>query len=132
MAEREVEERNWSMLAHASAAATSLIPPALGFLGPLVVWLLWRDRSARITRHARQALVFQIAVAITVWILGVVGTALTCIGVGWLLLLAAGIPWLAGILVPLFAAWRVNQGDDDFVYPIVGHLDGGSQPPRLH
>lgn len=131
MADLDTEERNWSVLAHASAAVTNFFVPSFGFLGPLVVWFLRKDQSERVARHARQAMIFQGAMAIAAWVLGAVGSALACVGIGLLILPLAFVPWLAGVVVPLLAANKVNNGEDDYVYPMVGHLDAGSQP-RLH
>src|SRR5215213_4277239 len=55
---RPRDERTWSVLAHLSvlAALVGLMP-----LGALIIWLVYKDRSARVGFHALQALWYQIA-----------------------------------------------------------------------
>src|SRR5215208_400197 len=52
------DERTWSIIAHLSVLAglVGLMP-----LGALIVWLIYKDRSARVGFHALQALWYQIA-----------------------------------------------------------------------
>jgi len=128
MGHLDTEDRNWAVLAHASGALSTVIIPSVGFLGPLLIWFLRKDQSAEVARHARQAMVFQLAMSVLAWVLGAMGSALVCVGVGFVLLAAAVVPWLAAIIVPIVAAVRVNNGEDDFEYPFVGQLDPGSRP----
>ncbi|MFN8076112.1 MAG: DUF4870 domain-containing protein [Kineosporiaceae bacterium] len=47
------DEQTWSILSHVGALV-------LGFIAPLVVWLIYKDRSAYIRHHAAEALNFTI------------------------------------------------------------------------
>ena len=55
---RADEERNWAILAHLSALLAALV--ALAFLGPLVVLLIFGNRSRYVRNHAVEALNFQV------------------------------------------------------------------------
>lgn len=58
------DERSWSALAHLSAYLNIFT----GFLGPVaavVVWLVYRDRSSVVARHAMRSVIYQ-----SVWIAG--------------------------------------------------------------
>jgi len=128
MTQLSTESRNWSMLAHFSAALAQLLLPSFGFLGPLLVWLLKR-KDADVAHHARQAFAFQLAMALSVWILGLIGTALSCFVVGWVLYVAALAPWLAALVLPVLAGIRVNNGED-YAYPITGPMVPRRLPGR--
>ena len=56
------DERTWSIAAHLSPFLASFI--GLPFLGPLVIYLVFRDRGPFIRHHSAKALNFQIIVAI--------------------------------------------------------------------
>lgn len=116
------QERNWSALSHASGGIAMFLLPSFGFLGPLLVWLLKKDESAAVAYHAKQALFFQLAMTLAVWLCGVAGTALSCFLIGFIFYFVAFLPWLAGVVVPLLAANNVNNGQDGYGYPITGGM----------
>jgi uncharacterized Tic20 family protein len=58
------EERNWAMAAHLSALVAVAGIPFGHVVGPLVVYLTQRQRSAFVAEHARASLNFQITVSI--------------------------------------------------------------------
>ena len=116
------DERTWSIIAHLSvlAALVGLMP-----LGALVVWLIYKDRSARVGFHALQALWYQIA-----WlVILVVGWSVTFV-LSFILIGLLFIPvMLIASLVPLvhgcYAAYKVSQGID-YRYPFIADkIDGG-------
>ena len=97
-------ERTWGMLAHLSALAGVVLPIAGCVLGPLVVWLSRRDGSAFVAEHAREALNFNITVALA----GVVCMLLMMVFVGFILGSALFIAWL---VLTLIAAIRASEGE---------------------
>ncbi|CAN5715450.1 hypothetical protein BH24ACT22_BH24ACT22_21240 [soil metagenome] len=122
------DERTWSILSHVSVLAW----PLTGFLpiAPLVVWLLYKDRSPRIGFHALQSLWYQVA-----WLaLGTIGGFLATIftlltfGIGGLVVAPlAAILGLVPFAHQLYAAYKVSQGVD-YRYPFIADkLDGGEQ-----
>jgi len=119
MNELTTHDRNWSMLAHLSGGIIMFFGPSLGFLGPGIVWLINQDKP-EVVANARDAFKFQITMTAAIWLLAMAGSALSCFLVGPLFWLAGFIPWLAGIIVPMQAAHKVNNGDS-FGYPITGH-----------
>lgn len=119
------DERTWSILSHASV----LVWPVTGLLpvAPLIVWLLYKDRSPRVGFHALQSLWYQ-----TAWLaLGTVGgflaTVLTVLTFGIALFLIVPLALIV-LLVPfahqLYAAYMVAQGVD-YRYPFIAdRIDG--------
>jgi uncharacterized protein len=52
------EEKNWALAAHMSALVMLLSVP--GVLGPLIVWLIQRDKMPFVNEHGKEALNFQL------------------------------------------------------------------------
>jgi len=70
------EETNMAMLAHLTGGLGALI--GLGFVGPLVIWLMKKEESRFIEDQGREALNFQLTWLIAYIVSGVIGVA-TCI-----------------------------------------------------
>jgi uncharacterized protein len=121
------DERTWSVLAHLSVLAglVGLMP-----LGALVIWLVYKDRSARVGFHALQALWYQIAWLLILVAGGFVTLVLSLVTFGLaaivlvpLLILIGLVPFVHGC----YAAYKVNQGVD-YRYPyIADRIDGGAR-----
>ena len=57
------DENTWSVLAHLSVFVNLIT----GFLGPvvaLIIWFVYRDRSERVSFHALQSALYQLAWAV--------------------------------------------------------------------
>jgi uncharacterized protein len=95
------QERLWATLAHLLSFVAAYI--ALGFLAPLIVLLLFGQRSAYVRAHAVESLNFNLS-----WLLyAIVGALLIFIGIGILILIALGIAYVILIVV---ASIRANNG----------------------
>jgi hypothetical protein len=107
------DERNMGLLAHLSALAGILIP--LGnIIGPLVIWLTQKDKSAFVADQGAEALNFQITATIVGLVLMVL--AFTIIGLiiaipGFLIV---GIAWLVLTIVGGIKA----SGGERYRYPV--------------
>jgi uncharacterized Tic20 family protein len=121
------DQRQWGMLAHLSAlAAGLLLTPLTGFglylgwLGPLVVYLVLRERGLFVRGQALEALNFQILFT-AVYLAGV-ALGLVTFGFGFVitvpLLIAAGI---YALIVTVIAATKANRGIA-YRYPISWRL----------
>jgi hypothetical protein len=92
----QAEARLWNMLSH-MIALTGLLTFVGFILGPLLVWMIQREKYPSVDQHGKESLNFQLSVLIyQIGLLaagGVLGF-LTC-GIGW---------WLAGILCMLLLA----------------------------
>lgn len=99
------ESRGW-------AAAAHLIPfIGLGFIAPLVIWLIKRDEDAFVEVHAREALNFQISFLIYMIVSGIL--ILVIIGI---VLLAAVAIW--GLIVMIVAGVKAASGQL-YRYPFI-------------
>jgi uncharacterized protein len=105
------QERTWSAVAHIGTLLAAWI--ALGLLCPLVVWLMYRDRSEFVRRHALESLNFQISLLIYLAVSVVVGIVTFGLAL-FVLLPALGIFALVVIIMATVAAAR----GDDYRYPL--------------
>lgn len=87
------------------AAAAQLIPIiGLGFIAPLVIWLIKRDEDAFVEYWAREALNFQLTLLI--WI--IIGIVTLIIIVGIFILIAVGI---AALVLAIIAGVKAASGE---------------------
>ncbi|WP_129784589.1 DUF4870 domain-containing protein [Promicromonospora panici] len=98
------DERMWSVLAQ-------VIPFVLGFIAPLVVWLVFKDRSRFVDQEAKEALNFQITVVIAL-IAAAIITGVT-FGIGGIVYLV----FIAPIVFMIMAAVANSRGEP-YRYPV--------------
>jgi uncharacterized protein len=96
------DERTWGMIAHLSAFV-GLVIPLGNIIAPLVIWLARRDGSAFVAIEAKEALNFNISVALA----AIVCALLTLVAVGILLGMALFVTWLA---MTIIAAIKASEG----------------------
>ncbi|QKE85207.1 DUF4870 domain-containing protein [Arthrobacter sp. NEB 688] len=103
------EEKTWSMLSHVIGLAAMVLSAGfLGFVGSLVIYLVYKDRGPFVRAHASNSLNVQITAAIAAvvgWLL-----ILTLIGaiIGIPLLIAA---FLYAVIVHIMGAIKANNGE---------------------
>jgi uncharacterized Tic20 family protein len=102
-AEVSKDARMWGMLCHLLGLFTS-------FVGPLIIWLLKKEEDPFIDNQGKEALNFQITVAIA-W---VVSAILTFICIGALLGAAVGI---VDLIFCIIATIKANGGEA-YRYPV--------------
>ena len=93
--EPDKDSKTMAMLAH--------LLGIVGFLGPLIVWLIKKDQSPFIDDQGKEALNFQITVLIGYVIGGI--TAFFCIGT----LIALAV-FVCNIIFCIMAGMKANQG----------------------
>jgi len=91
------DAKNMGVLCHLLGFFTS-------FFGPLIIWLIKKDTMPFVDHHGKEALNFQITLAIAYVVGGV--TSLICIG--WFILLAA---WLADLIFSIIACIAASKGE---------------------
>ena len=108
------DQRQWAMLAHLSALLGAILTGTFGhgwgcFIGPLIIWLVKKDTMPFVNDQGKEALNFNITVAIASLILLLL--SIMKLGVGliiaiplWIIL---GIAWLVFTII---AAIKANEG----------------------
>ena len=92
------DDRTMAMIGHLSGIVA-------GFIGPLVVWLINKDKAdkAWLNDQAKEALNFQI----TLLIAYIVCMILVVVIIGGLL---APVVWIAGLILAIMAGMKANEG----------------------
>jgi hypothetical protein len=109
------DERSWAALAHLSA----LLNLFTGFLGPVVafvVWLVYRERSSVVARHAMRSVIYQSVWLVALFLGWSVTFFLTAFVVGILLWPVMGVLTLAFFGHALYEAYLAYRGAGAFVY----------------
>jgi hypothetical protein len=109
------EARQWAMAAHLSALVTAWF--ALGFIGPLIVYVLKKDDHPFIRQQAAEALNFNLSMLIYALVGGFVLIVGLLLIVGIVLIpvaIAAALAWLILIVV---ASVKASKGEP-YRYPL--------------
>lgn len=97
------DARTMSLLAHIGG-------PVVGFVAPLVIFLIYKDRDGFVRYNSLEALNFQIFLAIAY----VVSMITMLVGVGFLLFFAV---WICSIVFAIQGAIAANRGQP-YRYPV--------------
>jgi uncharacterized protein len=108
------EERTWAMVAHIGVLIAAWL--AMGFLCPLVIWLVFRDRSDFVRRHAMESLNFQISLLIYSALSAVL--IFITFGLGVLIVVPLVVIGAIAALVVIILATVAASGGNDYRYPL--------------
>lgn len=111
------QERTWSILAHLSAPAAFLLSAGfLSFLGPLIIWAIYKERSPLVRRASAGSFNFNV----TLWLIYVLTWLLVIVTLGLGFLVAVPV-WIVlfvvGAVLHIMAAVRASRGEA-YVYPL--------------
>ena len=95
---RPDEERTWAILCHVLPLLS------LGFIAPLVIWLVFRGRGPFLEHHAKESLNVQL----TLLVAGLAAGVLTVVTLGPAspVLVVLGVAWLVAAILAAVAAGR--------------------------
>lgn len=105
----ESNSRTWATLAHVTALLGGGAGGLPAFLGPLIIFLVFRDKDPFVRQHAVASLNFQISILIY----AAVSVVLFLVVIGIFLLIALGIAWL---VLGIKGAIAASRGES-FTYP---------------
>ncbi len=98
----DADARLWSTLSHIGVIIT-------GFVGPLIIWAVFKDRSPLVRENAAAATNFGILMTIAT----IVGSILMVVVVGLFIMLAA---WALAVIFGIIGAIKANNGEV-YAYP---------------
>jgi uncharacterized Tic20 family protein len=108
------EERTWAMVAHIGVLIAAWL--AMGFLCPLIIWLVFRDRSEFVRRHTVESLNFQISLLIYSALAAVL--IFITFGLGVLIVVPLVVIGAIAALVVIILATVAASGGNDYRYPL--------------
>ena len=103
------DERMWAMLTHLSSL-TGIFTVIGSLVGPLIVWQSQKEKSAFVDFHGKEAVNFNITIAIAT----AVSFLLFLVIIGVFLIWAVGLVWL---IFTVIAAIKANNGER-YHYPL--------------
>ncbi len=103
-------DKSLAMLCHLLAFAGGIAPIAGNLLGPLVMWLTQREKSAFADYHGKESLNFQITISLALALCFAFTAAFS-----WVLIGLLGIPLMVAIalyatVMTIIAAIKANEG----------------------
>ena len=103
----ESDTKLWAMFAQLSAIVGYVIGAGfLGWLGPLIIFLVYKDRNRFVRYIAAEALIVEIALAIVFTIITVI-----TFGFGSVLFALIGVPALVHVVFAIIGAVKAYQGE---------------------
>lgn len=107
----ESEARTWAMLAHIIAAVASVVSAGtIAFVAPLIIWLLYKDRSALVGHHGKQNLNLQITSVVLG--VGAVLIGVVTLGFGFIITLPLwGLYVLYALVISIVAGVKAYNGE---------------------
>lgn len=112
----EARSRTWNMFCHLSALTGYIGVPFGNLLGPLLVWQIQKHEIPSVEIHGKAALNFQLTVIIAVLVGSASAYLLSFFCIGFLLVPVIGVIVLCGLIFPIIAGVKANDGRD-FKYP---------------
>jgi len=112
----EAQARTWNMWCHIAALAGIPLPVIGNIVGPILVWQIKKTEFPSVEAHGKAALNFQLTLLILAVVISVAGFILSFFCVGFLFFLLLPLVWLAGIVFPIIAGMKANEGKE-YKYP---------------
>ena len=108
------DSRLWATIAQAAVAVGHVISWGfLGWVGPLVIFLMYKDRDRFVRFHSAEALngaiavfIAQIVLTVAIALLGVL-----TLTIGWVLFPLVGLPALLQLIFSIIGAVKANRGE---------------------
>lgn len=112
----ESEEKTWSILAHLSAPVAALVSVGmLNFVGPLIIWAIYKDRSQKVRHASAGAFNFNLSLWIVYAVLVLI--SIITLGIGLIVTIPVGIVvWVGSMVIHVLAAIKASNGEV-YVYP---------------
>lgn len=104
------QDRMWAMLAHLLGIVGSFVPA-------LIIWAVFRDRGRFTEQEAKEALNFQITVAIAYIAVTITGTILLLVLIGALILQLIWVIWIVALIFSIMGGIAANKGQA-YRYPM--------------
>jgi uncharacterized Tic20 family protein len=115
------EDRQWAMWSHIGGVAVLFWA---GWLPPLILWLVFKDRGALTREESKESLNFQITVMIALVANAILGVILGIVTLGFWFLVQQLIHWvivIAAVVFSIIGGVKVNSGGS-YRYPVALRL----------
>jgi uncharacterized Tic20 family protein len=107
----QAEDKQWASFAHFGGALGAFLGAGTaGWIAPLIIYMVFKDRGPFTRQESKEALNFQLTITIYVLGLYIVGGILAIILIGFLLWPIAWIVGVLGVIFGIIAGVKVNNG----------------------
>ncbi|WP_411722270.1 DUF4870 domain-containing protein [Mycetocola sp.] len=108
----QAEDKQWASFAHFGGALGAFLGAGMaGWIAPLIIYMVFKDRGPFTRQESKEALNFQLTVTIYVIGLYVVGTILALVLIGFLLYPLAWLVGIIGVIFGIIGGVKVNNGE---------------------
>ncbi|WP_087485311.1 DUF4870 domain-containing protein [Brachybacterium massiliense] len=114
------DSRMWALFSQLAVVLGHVVSWGfLGWVGPLIIFMMYKDRDRFVRFHAAEALNGAIAVVIAQIVLGILITifGVVTLGFGFALYPLVGLPALVQLIFSIIGAVKANQGEY-WAYPV--------------
>jgi uncharacterized protein len=98
----EADDRQWASFAHLGGI--------IGILPSLIIYLVFKDRGAFTREESKEALNFQITLAIAQVVLFILAVALAVILIGFLFSFLQFVVWVLGVVFSIMGFLKTKDG----------------------
>lgn len=108
----QAEDKQWASFAHFGGALGAFLGAGTaGWIAPLIIYLVFKDRGPFTRQEAKESLNFQLTVTILVVGLYILGSILALVLIGFLLFPLAWIVGILGVIFGIIGGVKVNNGE---------------------
>jgi uncharacterized Tic20 family protein len=108
----QAEDKQWASFAHFGGALGAFLGAGTaGWIAPLIIYLVFKDRGPFTRQESKEALNFQLTVTIYVIGLYILGAILAIVLIGFLLWPLAWIVGILGVIFGIIGGVKVNNGE---------------------
>ncbi|SFN90205.1 DUF4870 domain-containing protein [Mycetocola miduiensis] len=108
----QAEDKQWASFAHFGGALGAFLGAGTaGWIAPLIIYLVFKDRGPFTRQESKEALNFQLTVTIYVIGLYILGAILSIVLIGFLLWPLAWIVGVLGVIFGIIGGVKVNNGE---------------------
>ncbi|MET0843590.1 MAG: DUF4870 domain-containing protein [Mycetocola sp.] len=108
----QAEDKQWASFAHFGGALGAFLGAGTaGWIAPLIIFLVFKDRGPFTRQEAKESLNFQLTVTIFVVGLYILGSILALVLIGFLLFPLAWIVGILGVIFGIIGGVKVNNGE---------------------
>ena len=105
------DERNLAMLSHLSALGGLIFLGGLGFIGPLIIYLVQKEKSQFVTFHARDSLNQQLTLLLFNLVCGMLLIIGSFLCIGFLMIFPIIIAIITSIIFEILACIQASRGE---------------------
>lgn len=108
-------ERTWAILCHLSLIISSVLSVGtLAFVGPLILWFVYKDKSDFVRNAAAGSFNFAVTLTLTSWVATILAFTVILLPVSFIVW---AVIYIVSIVIPILAAMAASR-HEKYRYPL--------------